>query len=452
VPKGRPYREWKAGYVHLLATELPPGTPWLMIAPGTPKDARRAHTPNATMFPQTQNGQPFVDDLAHIAHLEALRFEGHKYLVLPEGSRPWFQQQVEFRDHVATHYRVLVDTPHAGVVFDLAQQPEARATSVLGAVSDLAAERADPPAVLNWTACEIEQELPGITTFRAPTDDELPYLDHTVDVVIAEETRDIGEARRVANAGVIVVAQRASRLEVRAVEANECRARETARVVVWSPEVGDEQWHRRLAQCTAEAGAELRMAPIDARLAEVRHDDVTIALEPFVLPLPGVIARAASVVADRRDVAHTGKVLRADGRLEGAGGTVFFDRSTALIASQSEDVRAPWHEYVRPVCWAPGFVIASGSLWRSVATDNGLEGRAFIREWCAALWEKGGELIYQPSLASVRVRGQGDEPSTPLGASSWQRVLDLRPHRPADLNDRTWQYLLAHDDVQVGGV
>jgi hypothetical protein len=36
-----------------------------------------------------------------------------------------------------------------------------------------------------------------------------------------------------------------------------------------------------------------------------------------------------------------------------------------------------------------------------------------------------------------------------LQSSSWQRVLDLRPNRPDDLNDGAWRYLIAHDDVEA---
>ena len=58
-------------------------------------------------------------------------------------------------------------------------------------------------------------------------------------------------------------------------------------------------------------------------------------------------------------------------------------------------------------------------------------------------------VVYQPSVAAVRVAGDGGEPSTPLEASGWQRVLDLRPARPAELSDGAWRYLLAHDDVEA---
>ena len=172
-------------------------------------------------------------------------------------------------------------------------------------------------------------------------------------------------------------------------------------------------------------------------------------VEPHVLPLPDAIEAAAALALARPDAAVTGKVVQADGRLESAGGTVFFDRSVALIASSSYDVRAPWHEFVRPVCWAAGLVAASRALWEAVPGPEALTGRAFLREWCAAVWERGGTVVYQPAIASVRLSGNGSEPSVPLRDSAWQRVLDLRPNRPDELSDGAWRYLLAHDDVEA---
>jgi hypothetical protein len=168
-----------------------------------------------------------------------------------------------------------------------------------------------------------------------------------------------------------------------------------------------------------------------------------------VLPLPGAIRAAAAAAAGDPVSAVAGKVLRRDGCLDSAGGTVFFDRSVALIAGSSLHVRAPWHDYVRPVCWAPGLVAAATALWEKVPGPPDLEGRAYLREWCAAVWEHGGSVVYHPDVTAVRVHGDGGEPSIPLEESAWQRVLDLRPARPPELSDGAWRYLLGHDNVEA---
>ncbi len=226
----------------------------------------------------------------------------------------------------------------------------------------------------------------------------------------------------------------------------------TRRVLVWSSaDAADDAWRAHLAARAAAAGADLRMAEIAS--TELPDDsgpyDVIVVVEPNVLPLPGAIEAAIALAAADPGAAVAGKVLRADGTLEAAGGTVFFDRSVGLIAHASPDVRAPWHEFVRPVCWAPGLVAASGALWSRVPGPGSLTGRAFLREWCADVWASGGAVVYQPTVAAVRVTGDGGEPTVPLHESAWQRVLDLRPLRPSELGDGHWRYLVAHDDVEA---
>jgi hypothetical protein len=225
------------------------------------------------------------------------------------------------------------------------------------------------------------------------------------------------------------------------------------RVLVWSSAGdGDDTWRRHLAERATAAGADLRIDEIDAAgLGDptIEGHDVVVVVEPGVLPLPGAIETAAALAATRPGSAIAAKVLRSDGRLEAAGGMVFFDRSVALIAEASPDVRAPWHDFVRPVCWAPGLVAAASTLWASVPGPGVHTGRAFLREWCAEVWARGGSVVYQPGVAAVRVAGDGGEASVPLVTSSWQRVLDLRPNRPPDLSDGAWRYILAHDDVEA---
>jgi hypothetical protein len=441
----------------MVGAAVPGGQPWLVVMPGSPTGARDARTPKATPFPDTNKGRPFADDLSHIAHLEALRVRGHRYLVLPEGSRPWFRRQAELRDHVLRTYRTVADNEGAGVVFDLTASAVAGSRSLRGEVGRVAAGLPSAPAVLDWTDLDLAAELPGLATFRPPSGARLPYLDASIDIVVVDEEHDLAEARRVAATGVITVSAGASGVEVTAVDVTGANGGSggavpaAPSVLVWSSAAGaDNSWRSHLAARVAEAGADLRFAEIDTvGPASVTDYDVVIVVEPGVLPLPGAIEAAARLAAARPASAVAGKVLTPDGRIEAAGGIVFFDRSVALIAEASTEVRAPWHDYVRPVCWAPGLVAAATSLWAGVTGPDVLTGRPFLREWCAEVWARGGSVVYQPTVTAVRVAGNGTEASIPLQASSWQRVLDLRPARPSDLSDGAWRYVLAHDDVEA---
>jgi hypothetical protein len=94
-------------------------------------------------------------------------------------------------------------------------------------------------------------------------------------------------------------------------------------------------------------------------------------------------------------------------------------------------------------------VAAVAPLWRAVRGPDVLEGRTYLREWCAALWADGRTVVYHPEVAAVRVEGDGGEASIPLTTSAWQRVLDLRPARPSELSDGAWRYVLSRDDVEA---
>ena len=452
APKGAPHRLWKDRYRELVHATVPPGAPWLAVSPGSPAAVRDAASPPATRFPDTPRGAPLGNDLSHIAHLEALRYAGNRFLVVPEGSRPWFRRQAELREHVVSSYHCIADEPDAGTVFDLDAAAGAAGQSLRNEIQRLTGGSAHTPAVLDWTELDIAGELPGVTTFRAPGNAELAYLDRSIELVVRDEDHDESEARRVATLGVVTVAGGPGGIAVRSVEKVTTASAATAsRVLVRSNSPApDDAWARLLTERVARAGADLELGPVARDAAEDSGEhDIVIVLEPFVLPLPGAIETAAALAMARPDTAVTGKVLRAGGRLDSAGGTVFSDRSVALIAEGSEQVRAPWHDYSRAVCWAPGLVAASASLWSTVPGPSGVPVRSFVREWCAAVWAHGGSVVYEPTVVAVRVAGTGGEPSVPLQASAWQRVLDLRPRRPEHLGDGEWRYLLAHDDVEA---
>lgn len=453
TPKGPPARLWKDACVGMVRAAWAGDDPWLAVAPGSTAEVRDARSPRATPFPDTRGSRPFADDLSHVAHLEAQRYAGHRYLVLPEGSRPWFRRQVELRDHVVRNHRTVADEPGVGAVFDLLRPADGPVPSLRAAIDELSAGTDEPPAVLDCTGLDLRVELPDLAVFTPPGD-RLHYLDRSVDVVVVEAGRQApgqADAARVAGRGVVVVAPGGTGAVVRSVE-RVASAGEPAslRVLVWASPAPDPRWEPAVAERVEQAGASLLVAPVgpDAPVRLEGHD-VVLALEPHVLPLPGAIRAAAAAAAADPASAVAGKVLRRDGHLESAGGSVFFDRSVGLVAGSSPQVRAPWHDYVRQVCWAPGLVAAAAPLWTGVPGPAGLDGRGYVREWCAAVWQQGGAVVYHPDAAAVRVDGDGGEPSIPLEASAWQRVLDLRPARPRELSDGAWRYLLAHDDVEA---
>jgi hypothetical protein len=385
TPRGPAPRQWRRGYEELVSSVLPIAARWLVASPGSPGQVTKVGDRRGTGFPRTRGGRPLVNDVAHVAHLDALRFEGFEFFVVPEGSRPWFRQQAELRDHVTEQYALVADQADAGAVFDLtppATRSRERQRSLRGEVAEVAASLPEAPAVLDWTDGGIAKELPGFTTFRPPASVALPYLDESVDIVVYDTSRDAREAMRVAShAAIGIDVDSSGHVAIANVEVRgHAVATETARVVVWSDDPDhDERWRQSLTDRVDAAGATLRLGPIDREgVAAVGDADVVVVVEPYVLPLPMTIERAATIAAADPGAVIAGKVLRGDGHLEAAGGTVFFDRSVALIAHGSADVSAPWHEYVRPVCFAAGIVASTGAMWKTTAPPPHLSGRAFV--------------------------------------------------------------------------
>jgi hypothetical protein len=402
----------------------------LVVTAGSPRAVRGARAPRGTPFPERARRRLPVGDLACVAQLEASRFRGYRHLVLPEGSREWFRRQTGFHDHVTHTYQAVVDEPGAGAVIDLTRQRESGSASLRAEVVRLTAGRDDIPAVLDWTTAGVAGELAGLSTFRPPAGDRLPYLDQTVDIVVVDDDRRVDEAQRVASSAVVSVSpgrQGPDVLDVRHIGAPIDRV--VPRVLVWcNASESDETWRALLSQRAATAGAEVRVADVNAERAAGEDDhDVVVFVEPYVLPLPGAVEEAASIAAAHPTLAVTGKIVRSDGRLEAAGGAVFSDRSVALIAEGSAELTAPWHEYVRPVCWAPGLLAVSAAALRGTRVAAGLTGRGFTREWCAAFWEAGGSVMYHPTVTAVRVAGDGGEPTLPTCGRCGRTSSTTRP-------------------------
>jgi hypothetical protein len=448
APKGPSPRLWRDDYDALVAEVVPAGDRWAVLTPGSPGDVRKAATPAGVELPP--GGKPFVADVAHVAAVEAARYDGVRWLVVPEGSRGFLAQHVELADHLAGRYRLVADRPGAGLAFDLHEPAAAGARSLGAEVRAATAGLAHDPSVLDWTDLDVGGSFRDLATFRAPVGATLPYPDGIADVVVTTPDRDLAEAVRVSTGPVVVVeAAEGGGIEVRATHGIDAEASAPVPALVWA-EVDGPAWAEAVAALASSVGARVHVGPLDAGgVPAVDDDDVVVLLERGALPLPGVVAQAAALVAADPEVAVVGKVVRPDGQLEAAGATVFSDRSVGLIGFGSVDVSGPWHEYVRPVCWAPGLLAVRAGRLHALRRPADGSGRGFLRELGGELWASGTPVSYRPELVSVRVAPDPGEPSAPVEVSTWQRVLDLRPQRPTELHDGVWRYLLVNDDVQA---
>lgn len=433
IPKGPASFKWQKGYERLVAECIEPTTRWAVVTPGSKAAVHDVAGRTATPFPCPAGAAPAADSLSLIAALEALRVQGIQRLVVPEGSRPWFAAHPELRDHLMRHHDVVEDRSVAGIVIDLTASPSEGRRSLLAEVNELAADLASQPAVLNWSDIDITGELPGFTTFAPADPSSLPYFDDSVEVVVVSSGRALDEARRVASVGVVVIDPEGSGLRVASVEAIASAEGSADRVVVYAQSADDELIDAAVAARVAEAGAEL---VVDGDPTEA-SGDIVVVLERGVVPLPGSIAVLAA--AAQADAVTVAKVLDPHGRVESAGGMIFADSSGAGIAAGTFEVRAPWHEYVRPAAWGAGMLAARSEL----VADLDLAAGDGLAEWCLRAWSGGAQVTYRPRAGVVRVEGSAPTASM---SEEWAPMLAGRPQRPAELSDGAWRYLIANDD------
>ena len=373
---------------------------------------------------------------AAVARLEALRAQGVRYLLVPEAWWWGVEQDALLAEHLGSHFRALGGEPEVGVVFEAsvhsAVDPEPPGLAVV--IDGLGlGDRLAP--ILDWTSLGLARVvLPGRTLFRPvdPDADELPYLDHTIDVVLVDDAARMDEAARASVKAVVRVAPHEAGGAV-VVETRRLRSERgpaPAPVLILVATDADDEWLESLAEAVGERpGVEVRAA-VDPLAAAAETDAPTVVLaERGILPLPGCIDAAVRLLAHDQHLGGVAvKLFDRHGSLEAAGGAAFADGSVQGIAGGAP-AAAPWHEYVRPVDAAVGLIVLRSAAARQSAAAEGAGGFD-LASLSAHLWSSGWGLRYQPDAAAVRVLPRNDGPP-----------------RSAELDDDAWRRLLARGEV-----
>lgn len=366
----------------------------------------------------------FEHGASAIAHLEAQRAQGIRFLLVPEQARRWLSALPQFEEHIWRNYQVVADEEGAGLLFDVAsRRSDQRSDETLPTVLDrlLDGERYAP--VLDWTGFDLDSLITDRGIFEAPpdADGELPYLDRSIDVVVVDDPAHFDEARRVATSAVVLI------------DPDETGAVGVTKV---------EQIRTTSASPDSEV-IDIVVGPKALSGASESESETVAIAEQGVLPLPGCLDAAAALLYRHDDVAAVAvKVLDAEGLLEGAGTTVFADGSAEGIGAGSIEVSAPWHEWVRPVCAATGMLVARSEALREIAEEPGS-----LLDLSGQLWAAGHRVLYQPDAWAVRTLLDDGSAEVPV-SEVWSEVLGSRPRRPERLNVASWRWLLAHDDVE----
>lgn len=408
----------------LLDQRVPAGERVMVVWRGDPAVLAMRSRP-IVPFPKPTGAladRDFEHGAGPIAHLEAQRARGIRFLLIPDQARLWLEELPSFQEHLSGHYALIADEDGAGLLFDVGTpssengSPESL-VETLDRILD--GERYAP--VLDWTAFGLDSVIKERGLFTAPTDadGELPYLDHSIEVVVLDEPTHLDEGRRVATSAVVLVEPE---------DDGGIRVAEIERVAdapAAAPKVP-----------VIETGTDWQLGA-----GEIESAFVAIA-EPGVLPLPSCLEFAAATLQhDESAAAVAVKLMDADGLLEAAGTTVFADGSAKGIGSGSASVSAAWHEYVRPVCAGSGVLVARASALEGMDAASPIE-------LSGKLWAEGHRVVYQPDAWAVRVHEDSD--GGPETGEVWTKVLPSRPERPETLDESTWRWLLAHDDVEEG--
>jgi GT2 family glycosyltransferase len=435
----------------LVRAHVPRSVPVVVVCKGDPQLLDLYGRPAST-FPQGMDREYAgfwpADGSAAVAHLEALRAEGNGVLLLPEPYRWWLDRYPQLAAHLA-RYRVLADESGSGLLVDLsARRPAASGwpKDLPGTVDNLIGDAGPSSSVLDWTGREIAEHLRGRNVFRPHGDGpNLPYLDHSVDIVVIDRPDRVEEARRVAAGAVVVLDCADPQLAVEEVitEHDDGAQGEAAVDVVLrtdSPDLG-----------TAAAVREILDAEPLGQLVEAQAE-VNVAtpfvafLDPGVVPLPGALAAARRTLArDERLGAVAAKLFGRDGRLVAAGVTVFSDGSWAGVAAGSMDPRSPWHERLRTTNAGIGMVLVRRTALDEIGSPS--PGPNGLVDFAGRLWSRCWHVAYQPESAAVRTIGAADGIPEGHVGDAWRPSLQRRPSRPDPLDDTAWQSLLLTDDV-----
>ena len=432
--RARRARSGRTATEALVGATVPAGARWLVVTPGSPNEVRDAGPTRRHPVPRpgaTVRRRPRAHRPARGAPLR--RAPAPR---APRGLRvPWFRQpRRAARPRRAATTAPSPTTPAPAPCSTSRRRRAPAARSLRGEVQRLAAGSAPGAAVLDWTDLDVAAELPGLTTFRPPAGDRLPYLDDSVDIVVrrrgprsrrvpagrdARRDHRGGGSRRHRGARGRRPRRRAPRRRARGCSCG--RARPTATTT----------------GCACSPSASPARAPTSARRTP------TPTTPPRDGPRrrrPGRADGAPAAGRDRDRRRARARPARHGGRGQGAARRrpARLGRRHGVLRPLRRADRRGRRRRARPVARlrAPRVLGARPrrrECRRCGPRSTGPTGSRAAPS-CASgaptVWARGGSVVYQPTVAAVRVSGTAASRRSRCQSSAWQRVLDLRPRRP----------------------
>ena len=339
------------------------------------------------------------------------------------------------------------------------------------------------PAVLDWnTGLELAAAFPECVVFSPPAAARsLPYLDHSIDIV-AVPSQDmclVAEARRVAQAAVIILPPAGVELESRHGNISAFGGDGEPRLE-WFSEAshanlpsasiiipvygGDEYTEGCLTalNLTVPSNMDVEIIVVDdgsgdqtgdlletwaardRRLKILRNSrnsgfiescnrgalaakgEILVFLNNDTIPQSRWLPPLLRVFRDDPTAgAVGGKLLFPDGRLQEAGGVIFSDGSGLNFGKFDEDAYAPLYNYLREVDYCSGALLATR---RNLFLDlRGFDTRycpAYFEDadYCFSVRERGFRVYYQPESEVIHVEGGTSGTDLTSGMKHFQMI------------------------------
>jgi GT2 family glycosyltransferase len=341
------------------------------------------------------------------------------------------------------------------------------------------------PSILDWkSGLDLAAFFPNLPVFSPPSTPEaentLPYLDHTIDMVVtaSSDPADIAEARRVSAAAVVRLSNSDS-FDVEWQLSGEEPAETVSIIIPVYNEVNYtqsclEELRKTLPQnfrgeiivvddaSSDETPAVLKQfAETDERIKVLRNPEnagfiascnrgaqeasgeIIVFLNNDTLPVEGWLPPLLRVLRDKPGAgAVGGKLVYPDGTLQEAGGVIFSDGSGCNFGKHEKAPNAPLYNFLREVDYCSGALLATRrALFLELGGFDTRFQPAYYEDadYCFSLRARGYRVYYQPESVIVHFEGASSGTDMTTGVKSYQAVnrgkfvekwSDILTHQP----------------------
>jgi GT2 family glycosyltransferase/SAM-dependent methyltransferase len=494
----------------LVRTVVPAGETVMVVSKGD-EALLQLGKHRAWHFPQAENGDyagHYPESAgAAIIHMEALRAKGAAYLVFPTPAFWWFEHYAGLKQHLERKHRRVLHHDETCAIYDLhaaTADGNANPQATLDHVIAEYQQRFDAaPAILDWnTGLNLAATFPEYAIFSPPTADPvLPYLDDTVDIVVAPANA-VAEAHRVARAAVVTSTSTADADPASVVTTDWKLAAPAVPLPTTSIIIPSYNSIGYTETCLTALGATLppefdgeiivvddastddtpevlrRLAKRDHRLRVIRNrenlgfigtcnrgakaaaGEFLVFLNNDTVPVDGWLQALLRTFHDYPDAgAVGGKLVYPDGRLQEAGAVIFRDGSGANFGKWSPDPDAPLFNHVREVDYCSGALLATKrALFFDIGGFDTRYRPAYYEDtdFCFSVRAAGYRVYYQPESVVIHFEGavHGTDVSTGVKryqavnrdkfVAKWRDVLDQQLPPPSRFDLATWHALATH--------